>query len=518
MRRTPLLTSLALLLGGCAAGPDYQRPEVPLPARFAAQPASAVAAAPAVELATWWQALNDPELDALVARAVAANPDVAIALERVQAARTVAYGSFSALLPVAGASAGGGRGTGSDLGRGRASQQLVSAESGAGLEQVNVLAGFDAAWQLDLFGKYRREIEAARAEAGAAAAERNAVLVAVIADVARAYVDLRGLQMRSAALHAAIGVLEESQRIATERYQRGITNELDLTLATRELEALRAQVAPLDADVQGAAYAIATLLGRFPEELLGELAPARALPVAPPAVAPGMPVDLLRRRPDVQLAERELAAANARIGVAAASLFPSVALSASIGVEHQGFGHTPPSASQHIWSAGPAAAWPLLDFGALDAQLQVANHETRARLINYRKVIQAAVQQVDTVLAGYAAGQQRLTDLGEALGASRRAVTLATERYNRGLTDFLNVVDAERAQYALEDEYAQAQVAACEAFVALYRSLGGGWQNYQQLPPIRRPLPAVVAAFREVFTRSTVRDDPAGSVALRAAQ
>src|SRR5262249_1006287 len=135
------------------------------------------------------------------------------------------------------------------------------------------------------------------------------------------------------------------------------------------------------------------------------------------------------------------------------------------------------------------------------------------RLINYRKVIQAAVQQVDTVLASYSAEQQRLASLGEALTASRRAVTLAGERYDRGLTDFLNVVDAERAEDALEDQYAHAQVATCEAFVALYGSIGGGWENYQALPPIRRPLPAVVAAFREVFTRSTALDPPQASTA-----
>ena len=501
----------AAAASGCAVGPNYRTPQLPLPEHFVATPpadASTAPEAPPIELATWWHALNDPELDSLIERAVHANPDVEIALERVQAARTVAYGSFSLVLPVAGASVGGGRGTGSDLGRGRASQQLVSAENGTGLSQVNLLAGFDAAWQLDLFGKYRREIEAAHADAQAAAAARNVVLVAVIADVARAYVDLRGLQMRSAVLHSALDVLQQSRGIENERYQRGITNELDVTLATREYDSLRAQVVRLDAQVSAAEYAIATLLGRYPQELVQELAPPKALPLAPPAVGPGMPVDLLRRRPDVQVAERELAAGTARIGVAAGNLFPSVALTAAIGLEHQGWGSTPPSLSQHIWAVGPAAAWPLLDFGALDAQLQVANLQTRALLVNYKKVIQAAVQQVDTVLSAYAAEQQSLASLAQALVASQRAVTLATERYNRGLTDFLNVVDAERQQYTIEDQYAQTQVAAGEEFVALYQSLGGGWQNYQELPPITTPLPAVAAAFRELFTRNTALKEP----------
>lgn len=509
VRRYTLLTLGALALGGCAAGPNYHTPRVRTPEQYAAQPQPASTTSVSEnELASWWRTLNDPELDSLIERAVRANPDVQIALDRLQAARTVAIGTWSTVLPVGGASAGGGRGTGSDLARGRASQQLVSAESGAGLSQVNLLAGFDAAWELDFFGKYRREIEAARADAQAAAAARNAVLVAVIADVARAYVDLRGLQMRSAALHASIDVLTESRRIITERYERGITNELDLTLATRELNTLQAQVAPLDAAVEAAQYALATLLGQFPEELVAELSPQAALPIVPPQVETGMPVELLRRRPDVQVAERELAASTARIGVAAANLFPSIALTGAVGFQHQGWGATPASVSQHIWALGPAAAWPLLDFGALDAQLQVANLQTRALLVNYKKVIQGAVQEVDTLLSAYRAQQQGLANLAEALTASQRAVTLATARYERGLTDFLNVVDAQRQEYTLEDQYAQAQVAACEEFVALNRSLGGGWQNYQELPPLTKPLPAVAAAFREVFTRNTALKEP----------
>ncbi len=346
----------------------------------------------------------------------------------------------------------------------------------------------------------------------AAAAARNVVLVAVIADVARAYVDLRGLQMRSAVLHSALDLLQRSLEIENERYQRGITNELDVTLATREYDSLRAQVARLDAQVSAAQYAIATLLGRYPQELVQELAPQQVLPLVPPAVAAGMPVDLLRRRPDVQVAERELAAATARIGVATGNLFPSGGTHRARSACSTRAGAAPrPVSRQHIWSAGPAAAWPLLDFGALDAQLQVANLETRALLVNYRKVIQTAVQQVDTVLSAYAAEQQSLASLGDALVASRRAVTLANERYNRGLTDFLNVVDAERQAYTIEDQYAQAQATACEEFVALYQSLGGGWQNYQDLPPITTPLPAVAAAFRELFTRNTALQAPASA-------
>jgi NodT family efflux transporter outer membrane factor (OMF) lipoprotein len=510
--RTLVAGLILLCAGGCAVGPNYRTPKLAAPAQFAAEQSPVTPAAAAgpstVDLAAWWHALNDPELDSLIERAVKSNPDIEIALNRLQAARELAIGTWSTVLPAGGASAGGGRGTGSDLGRGRASQQLVSAETGTGFPQVNLLAGFDAVWQLDFFGKYRREIEAARADAQAAAAARNAVLVAVIADVARAYVDLRGLQMRAAVLRSAVELLQQSLDIVNQRYERGITNELDVTLARREFETLKSQLAPLDAQVQAKQYALATLLGLYPEDLTQELTPTGALPIVPPGVSPGLPVELLRRRPDIQVAERELAGSTARIGVAAASLFPQVSLSASVGFEHQGWGRTPTSLSQHIWSVGPGAAWPLLDFGALDAQLQVANFKTRALLVSYRKTIQAAVQEIDTVLGAYQASGQRLQSLAAALSASQRAVTLANERYERGLTDFLNVVEAEHAEFTLEDEYAQAQVEACEEFVALYRGLGGGWQNYQDVPAVTAPLPAVAAMFREVLTRNTSLKTP----------
>jgi NodT family efflux transporter outer membrane factor (OMF) lipoprotein len=327
------------------------------------------------------------------------------------------------------------------------------------------------------------------------------VLVTVIADTARAYVDLRGLQVRAAVLTEAIDVLRESLRIVNIRYERGITNELDVTLATRELATLEAQAAPVAAEVQAAEYTIATLLGVYPEDIVKELAPKTMVPAVPGAVATGLPVDLLRRRPDIQQAERELAEATARIGIATAELFPSIAISGSIGFQRQ---QAPglETIGQHIYSYGAGAAWPLLDFGQLDAQVEIADLQTRALLVNYKKTIQGAVREVDTSVALYAAEQVSLGKLETALVASQRAVTLANERYERGLTDYLNVVDAERQEYDIEEQYTAAQVAAAEEFIELYRSLGGGWQNYQALPPIHRPLPAVIAMFQRVLSRS----------------
>jgi len=501
----------ATLLSGCAAGPNYHTPHLALPPQYAtAAPAAPAAGAGAVsvDLTQWWRALNDPQLDSLIERAVSGNPDLLIALERLQAARTFEAAVVGTVLPAGEAAGGAGRGSGSDLSRGRASQALRSADNGAGWQHINLVAGFDAMWELDIFGKYRREIEVARYDEQASLAARNAVLVAVVADVARAYVDLRGLQVRAAVLDADIAVLRESLRIVSIRYQRGITNELDETLATRELATLEAQAAPLAAQVQAAQFTIATLLGRYPEELTQELSAKALVPAVPGAVAPGAPLELLRRRADIRQAERELAAANARIGIATANLFPSVALSAAIGYQRQDQGSAP-VLGEHIWSAGPSLVWPLLDFGALDAQVEIADLQTRALLLNYKKTIQGAVREVDSNLALYGAEQQSLTQLDTALMASQRAVTLANERYQRGLTDFLNVVDAERAQYDIQQQYTNAQVGLAQQFIELYRSLGGGWENYQQLPAIHRPEPAIIAAFQRVLSRSTALKDPA---------
>jgi NodT family efflux transporter outer membrane factor (OMF) lipoprotein len=463
------------------------------------QGSSTVPAAAAPDLALWWRALNDPELNSLVDRAVKSNLDIEIALDRLQQARTYEAVVVGFALPEVDASAAAGRGTGSDLSRGRAQQALVSAANTSGLQHINTLAGFDAVWELDVFGRFRREFEAARADTQAARAARYDVLTAVVADVVRGYIDLRGLQLRAGILHQASDVLRESLRIVTIRYERGITNELDVALATRELATLEAQIAPLEAEVNAAQYALAVLVGEYPEHMVQELAKPDLIPSMPAATAPGIPLDLLKRRPDIQQAERELAAATARIGVATANLFPRVALIASIGSQGQGWGTTP-SVSKHIWSFGPGAVWPLLDFGALDAEVDIAHLAARASLVNYRKTILNAVQQVDSSLDAYEAQQVRLEQLSTALIAGQRAVDLATARYNRGLTDFLNVVDAERQFYDLQLQYAQAQVAQGEQFVQLYKSLGGGWQNYQAVPDIRRPQPAILAAFRRALS------------------
>ena len=263
-------------LTSCAVGPDYFPPQPPLPSRFVATTSSLNApnnlhADRPLETTQWWQTLHDRELDSLVARAIAASPTLEIALERLQQARAQEAVVIGAALPSAEWTAGGGWGTGSDLARGRASQTLVSAENGAGLAQVPNLAGFDAAWELDIFGKYRRGIEAAQYDVEAAVAARNVVLISLVADVVRAYLDFRAFQMQLAVLRKDIQVAQKYVDFVQERFSRGITNELDVTLAQRELAQLQAQIAPLTAQIDAARYVIAVLIGQFPENLGSEL-------------------------------------------------------------------------------------------------------------------------------------------------------------------------------------------------------------------------------------------------------
>jgi len=496
--------ALACLLSGCAVGPDYRQPQVSLPDHYlqVKQPAARVgspANASAVEISSWWKALDDRELDSLVERALKGNPSLEIALARLQQARTFEIAVTGFALPRAVAAAGGGKGTGTDLTRGgRVPTGLATANRRPTGGKVDLVAGFDAAWELDVFGRLRRQIEAARYDGQAAAAARDAVQVTVISDVVRAYVDLRGLQTQLAVQLQGIRAAQDLLNVVQARFDRGIINELDVTLARRQLATVQSQIAPLEAQIGATRQVIAVLLGLFPEDLASELSQPALIPQLPDRIATGIPLDLIRRRPDIRAAEWELASATARIGVATGQLFPQIVLTGASGAQELGPNFTLNN-GQHIWSAGFATVAPLLDFGILDGQVKIADLQARELLVRYKQTIQAAVQDVDTALESYVAQQQRLSSLGEAVIASQRATELATQRYDRGLTDFLNVIDAQRQEYDLEDQFAIAQTSVAEQFVGLYRGLGGGWEQFQE-PPTPRPLPAVMAMFQRLIS------------------
>jgi NodT family efflux transporter outer membrane factor (OMF) lipoprotein len=505
MRLKPFAAATAFMLAGCTVGPNYREPQIDVPQNFTSpsaagsvkQPKLSMTAtsAPPVDLARWWKGLNDPKLDSLISRAIEANLDLGIALARVQEARTKEVVAMGEALPTFNASEGAGVGTGQDLTRSRVAGPLRSAEDGSGLNRISQAVGFDAGWEIDLFGKFRRAIEAAHYDAQAAIAARNDVLISVVANVARAYLNLRGSQMRLAVARQSVATARQTLTYVQARYERGVTNELDVNLAKRELTTLQATIAPLSSQIDAAQYSIAVLIGQYPGGLAEELKTPATIPALPAKVDTGLPLDLLRRRPDIREAERNLAGATARIGVATADLFPHVKLTEAAGLQSPARA----AGSGFIWAAGSSVSWSILDFGTLDAIVGVAELRAREFLLNYKQTIIRAVQQVDTTIAHYSAQQDRLSNLGDALIASQQAVTLASERYDRGLTDFLNVLDAQRAEFELEEQYTIAQAAAAHHLVNLFKALGGGWEDHQSLPPIRKPQPAIVAAFRELL-------------------
>ena len=506
-------------LGACSVGPNYHPPETKMPDNFVASSSEAQKSAenngnqPVIDAAKWWQALNDQELNSLIDRAILANPDIEIALHRLQEARAQEVVVMGGALPAGALTGGGGWGTGSDLSRGRVPNVLYSGDNSTinqktKYTQITDVLGFDYGWELDLFGKFRRAMEAAAYDTQAAIDIRNSVLISVIANVARAYIDMRAYQMQLAVLLQNIDVAREYLDVTQKRFDIGITNELDLTLAKRQFAALQAQNMPLVAQIHASQYVLAVFLGQFPEDLVKELEKPGMIPQLPEKIQPGLPLDLLRRRPDIQEAERELAGATARIGVATADFFPHVAIVGGNGWQQQGLGVSPPYTNA-IWSVGPSISWSLLDFGALDALVEIADLRTRETLVRYKKTVLTAVSDVDTSISSYAAQQERLRSLGEALTASQRAVSLATQRYDRGLTDALNVVDAERQEYDLEAQYVLSQKEAADQFIALYKALGGGWEQYQSFPPIHKPLPAVLAAFKRLLETDDLQKQPA---------
>jgi NodT family efflux transporter outer membrane factor (OMF) lipoprotein len=502
----------AASLSACSVGPDFKLPETELPGRYIARldvKAADSTARPAasVDLAQWWRSFRDPHLVSLVERSIAANPDIAIALARLQQARAQRAVATGAALPTGQLSAGAGFGTGSDNTRGRVSETLHSAANTTGFNHVDEAGGLDTAWELDIFGKLRREIEASDMDALAAAKARDAVLVSVVANVARAYIELRGFQAQIAVTRRNIEIARRSLQVVQTRFNEGLTNELDVTMAQRQLATFEAGLGPLTGQLQSSRYAIAVLLGQYPETLAKELTAEGPAPRFPAKIPVGLPVTLLQRRADIQQAEFEIGAATARVGSAIADLFPRVAVTSAVGGQGGARAATGTPITL-IGGIGPALYWPVLDFGTLDARIEVADYRAREALLRYKANVLGAVQEVDQAISGYNAEQRRLSGLSRARSAAIEAVKLSSERYERGLTDYLNVLDAQRQQFELEVQYVISRRMAAVQLIALYKALGGGWEYYQAVPPIRTPEPAIAAAARESNSLRPISTDP----------
>jgi NodT family efflux transporter outer membrane factor (OMF) lipoprotein len=465
-----------LLLPGCTVGPDYHPPTAAAPAQWAEPLGGGATGAPA-SLAAWWNHFNDPELNALVDRAVKSNLDLKIAVARVREARAQYQVTSADPWPSAGAS-------GSYTRQQQSKNQPIIGEFPlpANLPfQNNVYqAGFDASWELDVFGAARRANQAAGAEVAAAEFSRRDTLVTLLGEVARNYVDARGSQRRLAIAHQNITAQEEDLAITQDRFQHGLTSDLDVQQAATLLSTTRAEIPSLESALQISIHQLGMLLGQPPGALLTEMSTVAPIPAAPPEVPVGLPSDLLLRRPDIQKAERQLAAANARIGVATADLFPKFSLTGDAGYLSISAGDWFAGGSR-FWSVGPTVQWKVFDAGRIRGNIKVQNARQEEALAIYEKTVLASFNDVENALVGYAKEQVRRRALEDAVKSSQESLRLANQLYANGLANFINVLDAERSLYQTQDQLAQSERAVSANLISLYKSLGGGWETGPRL-------------------------------------
>lgn len=472
--RLPLLAA-CLALGACAVGPDYAAP-APVVGDGWSQP-PAVAGEP--ELEAWWRRLGDPELIRLVEAARTANLDLRQAMTRVAEARALRDAAGAGHLPVVEANGSVTRRRWSENGA-----FPVDRIPGFERDQTIVDVGFDASWELDLFGRVRRAVEAADARLGQRLAEQGAVELVVTAEIARSYLGLRGLQRELAANRAAVGAAEETLEFVRKRHAAGAADAQQLAQTQAEVAALRATLPELEGQVRATALAIGVLTGGLPESelnLAGE--PPPALPLQPLPV--GERADLLGRRPDVAAAERRLAAATAEVGLATAELYPRLAVSAGGGFEALD-GEDLVSRDSERWALTPFISWRLFDGGRIRARIRASDARLQAAGLAWEQSVLEALGDAEQALVRYRSALDGLALQSEAVAAARRNVDFAETRYRAGAVSLLELLDSRRSLYAAEDAEARVHTRAATALVSLYKALGGGWQPPAELASSRR--------------------------------
>jgi multidrug efflux system outer membrane protein len=469
--------TLIVLAGGCAVGPNYEKPQLPVPAGWQEAQQSGVDTRSA-ELARWWTKFNDPLLDSLVERAVQSNLDLRLAEARIREARASRIVTASGAWPTVDVSGSFTRNHSSENAIGAPAQGAVVAPSGGGanLDQNLYRTEFDANWEIDVFGGVRRSVEAADATIDATVEDRRDVLVTLLGEVAKNYIDLRGFQRQLAVARANLKAQQETLELTSIRFQAGLVSDLEVAQAETEVNTTAASIPPLESALKGAAYQIEVLLGLQPGALWDEVSKEAPIPNLPPEVLVGLPSELLRRRPDIRRAERQLAAATAQIGAATADLFPKFFLTGVGGLQSVSASDWLTSGSK-FGSIGPRITWPVFDAGKIRANIEIRNAQQQQALTQYEKTILTALQDVETSLVNYSKEQSRYRSLLDAVTANRRALQMATELYGHGLVDFLNVLITQRSLYTVENDLAQSEATKATNLVALYKALGGGWET-----------------------------------------
>lgn len=449
-----------LVLAACRVGPKHEVPEV------RAEPAwvESAAAAPGAPDTRWWTAFADPVLDSLVDRALANNHDLKIATARLREARAQRAATAGQWDPQVEAGAG--------FSRGRASETTSGSRGGTS----NLYdAGFDASWEIDLFGLRDRAIDAADANVGVATEARRDALVTLLGEVARNYVVLRGLQKQLTLTHDNLKAQQDTATLTHKGFDAGLRSGLDVARADALVATTAAAIPAFEGQMRTVMYTLSVLLGEAPGPLALELERTAPLPEPPAVVAAGLPSELLRRRPDIRRAERELARATAESGEAVAARYPRLVLGASLRQQSEKGGDLFDSAS-NVWSLGGSLTAPIFNGGTLKANAEAADARAEAARLTYERTVLSALAEVESALAVVSRERVRRETLDGAVQADRRAVTLATDLYSRGLSSFFEVLEAQQALFRVESSYADSATELAARTVALYKALGGGWQ------------------------------------------
>jgi NodT family efflux transporter outer membrane factor (OMF) lipoprotein len=471
---------LAFLAGGCAnipsVGPDYHGPETKTPAHWS-EPLAGGETNSAAATAAWWKNFHDGELDSLIERAACSNLDLRIAQARVREARAqyrIASADFWPTVDATGSYA---------RQRESKNQPLVGPGDhlppGIPFENGFYQSGFDASWEIDVFGGTRRATESARAQVAAMQFGEREVLVTLLGEVARNYVEARGYQRRLDIARDNIRAQEQALAIVQNRFTNGLSSDLDVQQASTVLATTRAAVPALETALAASIHGLGVLLGQTPESLETELSAVAPIPAAPPTVPVGLPSELLLRRPDVALAERRLAATTANIGAAKADLFPKFYLTGLAGFEGTSADDWFTSGSR-FWSVGPSVQWRIFDAGRIRANVKVQSARQEQALASYENTTLRAFEDVENAMTAYAKEQIRRQSLADAVKSSEESLRLADQLYANGLANFINVLDAERSLYQAQDALVQSDKTVTTDVIALYKSLGGGWETIKQ--------------------------------------
>ncbi|MEZ5814231.1 MAG: TolC family protein [Alphaproteobacteria bacterium] len=463
MKKPVIITALALGLAACSVGPDYTPQKTSfLEGWFS--PRSEHISNEEISL-EWWRVFNDPLLEKYIGQAAANNKNVQVALANVKRARALRGESNAAFFPQVNSSTSADRSKSSD----------AVATSGNGNIRNLYDAGFDASWELDIFGGNRRANEASNARIGSAVAEYQDVMISTLAEVARNYYEARGLQKRISITENNAELLQETFNVVDQRLEAGEASSFDVSRARGEYQLTRARIPNLQADLHASIFTLSVLLGQTPEALLEEMGVVKPLPTPPDIVPVGLRSDMLRRRPDVRMAERELAASVADIGVETAELFPKFFITGDIGSQARVFGDVF-SAAGGVWSLASLVQWSVFEGGAIRARIKVEEAESEAALAAYEQSVLSALADAETALTRYGQELETRKRLADGVKSRRQSVNFAKELFDAGEEDYLAVLDAERELIASEDNLVVSETNSITKLIALYAALGGGWQ------------------------------------------